>query len=290
MLLRDATRGLFDKSLDGGSLVFRVETNGPALTARATLYGAGEARCATEASAPIEKCYAGPAIGVVVAGTFDYRGRLGRTRATPGAILLGNAGEPFECRHLDAGGNRRSVIALHPDLLAEVANDCGLDDAAFAISALAPSRETAPLYGAVRRAAGGLRLDDEDVIDLAAAALTLGRRERTSGSTKAERRRILDVVRHLDTAYAEPCGLDALAAMGQVSRFHFIRLFRAVTGESPRQYLIGARLRAAADRLTDTAEPITHIAFDIGFNDISHFNATFRRAFGLSPTAWRRTA
>jgi AraC-like DNA-binding protein len=98
------------------------------------------------------------------------------------------------------------------------------------------------------------------------------------------------VVRHLDVAYAEPCGLETLAAMGQVSRFHFIRLFRAVTGESPRQYLIGARLRAAADRLTDTAEPITRIAFDIGFNDISHFNATFRRAFGLSPTAWRRTA
>lgn len=269
--------------------MFRVETQGPALPARSPLYGAGEARCATDAASPIEKCYAGPVIGVVVAGTFDYAGRHGRARATPGAILLGNAGEAFDCRHLDAGGNRRAVIALHPDLLAEVANDCGLDDADFAVSALAPSRETAPLYGAVRRAAGGLRLDDEAVIDLAAGALKLGRRARAA-PTKADRRRIRDVVRHLDVAYAEPCGLETLAAMGQVSRFHFIRLFRAVTGESPRQYLIGARLRAAADRLTDTAEPITHIAFDIGFNDISHFNATFRRAFGLSPTAWRRTA
>ena len=270
--------------------MFRVETNGPVLPARTPLYGAGEARCATDASAAIEKCYAGPVIGVVVAGAFDYGGRQGRTRATPGAILLGNADEAFECRHLDAGGNRRSVIALHPDLLAEVANDCGLDDADFAVSALAPSRETAPLYGAVRRAAGGLRLDDEAVIDLTAQALTLGRRTRNAAPAPAERRRIRDVVRHLDLAYAEPCGLDTLAAMGQVSRYHFIRLFRAVTGESPRQYLIGARLRAAADRLTDTAEPITHIALDIGFNDISHFNATFRRAFGLSPRAWRKTA
>lgn len=270
--------------------MFRVEINGPVLSARAPLYGAGEARCATEASAPIEKCYAGPVIGVVVAGTFDYGGRQGRIRATPGAILLGNAGEIFECRHLDASGNRRSVIALHPDLLAGVANDRGLDDADFAISALAPSRETAPLYGAVRRAAGGSRLDDEDLIDLAARALTLGRRTRDAAPAPAERRRIRDVVQHLDTAYAEPCDLDALAAMGQVSRYHFIRLFRAVTGESPRQYLIGARLRAAADRLTDTAEPITRIALDIGFNDISHFNATFRRAFGRSPRAWRRSA
>lgn len=270
--------------------MFRVETHGPALPARSSLYGAGEARCATDVSAPIEKYYVGPAIGVVVAGTFDYAGRHGRTRATPGAILLGNAGETFDCRHLDADGNRRAVIVLHPNLLAEVANDCELDDAEFAVSALAPSRETASLYGAVRRAAGGLRLGDEEVIDLATRALTLGRRTRQAAPSSVERRRIREVVRHLDVAYAEPCGLETLAAMGQVSRFHFIRLFRAVTGESPRQYLIGARLRAAADRLTDTAEPITSIAFDIGFNDISHFNATFRRAFGLSPTAWRRSA
>jgi AraC family transcriptional regulator len=270
--------------------MFRVETHGPVLPTRSALYGAGEARCATDAMAPIEKCYAGPVIGVVVAGSFDYAGRHGRAHATPGAILLGNAGEAFDCRHLDGDGNRRAVIALHPELLTEVANDCDLDAPAFAVSALAPSRETAPLYGAVRRAAGGLHLDEEAVIDLAARALTLGRRPPLVMPTGAERRRIRDVVRHLDVAYAEPCGLDSLAAMGQVSRFHFIRLFRAVTGESPRQYLIGARLRAAADRLTDTAEPVTHIAFDIGFNDISHFNATFRRAFGLSPTAWRRTA
>ncbi|EJL35825.1 DNA-binding domain-containing protein, AraC-type [Caulobacter sp. AP07] len=270
--------------------MFRVETNGPALPSRAGLYGAGEARCATGASAPIEKCYAGPAVGVVVSGTFDYAARLGRTRAAPGSILFGNAGEPFQCRHLDAGGNRRSVIVLRPDLLAEIANDCGLDDADFAVSAAAPSREAAPLYGAVRRAAAGLRLADEEVIDLAARALTIGRRSRALDATPADRRRILDVVRHLDTAYADPCGLETLSAMSQFSRFHFIRLFRAVTGESPRQYLIGVRLRAAADRLTDTAEPITRIALDIGFNDISHFNITFRRAFGLSPRAWRRSA
>lgn len=275
--------------MEAGPL-FRVEINGSALEARANLYGAGEARCATSASAPIEKCYAGPAIGVVVAGTFDYASRHGRMRATPGAILLGNAGETFHCRHLDPGGNRRAVIVLSPTLLAEIANDHGLDDACFAVAALPPSREAAPLYGAVRRAAGGLRLDGEGVIDLAARALTLGRRARRPAPSVADRRRILDVVRHLDTAYAEPCGLEDLAAMGQVSRFHFIRLFRAATGESPRQYLIGARLRAAADRLTDTAEPITEIALGVGFNDISHFNATFRQAFGLSPTAWRRSA
>ena len=68
------------------------------------------------------------------------------------------------------------------------------------------------------------------------------------------------------------------------------RVFRAVVGDSPHQYLIGARLRAAADRLLDTCEPVTEIALGVGFNDLSHFHATFRRAFGVSPRAWRKAA
>jgi AraC-like DNA-binding protein len=98
------------------------------------------------------------------------------------------------------------------------------------------------------------------------------------------------VARHLDGAYDEPLTLGEMAAMAGLSRFHFVRSFRAVMGESPHQYLIAARLRAAANRLLDTREPVTLIALSVGFNDLSHFNATFRRAFGASPGAWRKAA
>ncbi|MBO9708144.1 MAG: helix-turn-helix transcriptional regulator [Caulobacter sp.] len=269
--------------------MFRIEPQGPDLPAATALYGAGEARCVTGRPAPIDKCYAGPVIGVVVAGRFDYRGRHGAARATPGTVLLGAAGEGFQCRHLDTEGNRRAVVALCPDLLAEVAGEGG-QESDFAVSVVPPSRAAAPLYGAVRRAAAGRALDEEAVIDLAARALALGRRSRPVEPSRVERRGVLDVARHIDEAYAEPCGLAELAALGGFSRYHFIRLFRAVTGESPRQYVIGARLRAAADRLIDTAEPVTEIALDVGFNDLSHFNATFRQAFGRAPSQWRRSA
>ena len=58
----------------------------------------------------------------------------------------------------------------------------------------------------------------------------------------------------------------------------------------PRGDSTSADLRAAADRLLDTREPITSIALSVGFNDLSHFNATFRRAFGAAPGAWRKAA
>lgn len=99
--------------------------------------------------------------------------------------------------------------------------------------------------------------------------------------------RIVKVVRYVERHYAEPCSLPHLAGMAGLSRFHFLRRFRAVTGVSPHQYIIALRLRAAAERLRSTTEPVTSIALDVGFNDLSHFNLLFRRSFGAPPRQWR---
>ena len=99
--------------------------------------------------------------------------------------------------------------------------------------------------------------------------------------------RIAEVVCYVERHYAEPCSLRCLAGMAGLSRFHFLRLFRAATGVSPHQYIIALRLRAAADRLRSSADPVTSIALDVGFNDLSHFNLLFRRSFGVAPRQWR---
>ena len=75
--------------------------------------------------------------------------------------------------------------------------------------------------------------------------------------------------------------------MAQLSKFHFLRAFATEIGESPGRYVVAARLRAAADRLIASREPIASIALNVGFNDLSHFNATFRATFGTTPSAWR---
>jgi AraC-like DNA-binding protein len=99
--------------------------------------------------------------------------------------------------------------------------------------------------------------------------------------------RVVDVVCYVESHYAEPCSLRALAAMAGLSRFHFLRLFRATTGMCPHQYIIALRLRSAAERLRSSTEPVTAIALDVGFNDLSHFNLLFRRRFGEAPRQWR---
>jgi AraC-like DNA-binding protein len=272
-----------------GEAAFRIEVEGPALPSHAGLYGAGQALCRSEpARGPLHSRYAFACVGVVVSGRFDYHSPIGTVEARPGVILLGNAAEDFTYRYLDTSGVRRSVIALDAGLVAEVADDCGRPEG-FSVAAFEPGRRATGLYAAIRRLAAAPRPQEEAVVRLAAAALAGDRAAGPPQPTPAERRRVRELAAHLDEAHAEPLTLGRMAALTGLSRFHLIRVFRAVTGETPHQYLIGARLRAAADRLLDTREPVTSIALGCGFNDLSHFNLTFRRAFGLSPRAWRRS-
>jgi AraC-like DNA-binding protein len=270
---------------------FRIEVRGPDLPSHAGLYGAGETRCHSQPGAGrLESCYAFTSIGVVIAGRVNYRSPIGGDEAGAGALLLGNADETFSYSYPGTEDVRRAVVALDSRLVAEVANDCGRRESSFALAVANPGRATAPLYAAIRRLAAAPGAQEELAVRLTAGALKLGRDPRRAPEVGAERRRMREVAAHLDTAYAEPLTLSDMAAMAGLSRFHFIRAFRAATGETPHRYLVGARLRAAADRLLDGDEPITGIALGVGFNDISHFNATFRAAFGASPSAWRKPA
>lgn len=273
----------------GGEREFRVEIDGPVLANRGGLYGAGDVRCAAPAQTLARHRYARSAIGAVVSGQFGYMTPGVSTEVSEGAIILGNADEAFGCLHLDNRGNRRSVLALDEVLMAELAEDLRADGG-FAVAAIAPGRTSAPLYGAIRRLARDSVPQEESVITVTAAALALGRRVRKRDGSRADHRRVREVANEIQRRYVEPLPLAELAAGAGLSRFHFIRAFREVTGETPRQYQIGARLRAAADQLLDTKAPITTIALNVGFNDLSYFNHTFRDAFGQSPRAWRRAA
>ena len=76
----------------------------------------------------------------------------------------------------------------------------------------------------------------------------------------------------------EQVDLDGAAQQAGLSPFHFLRLFAKVLGVTPHQYLVRSRLRNAAHLLADNDRPITDIALDVGFADLSNFVRTFHRA------------
>lgn len=103
-------------------------------------------------------------------------------------------------------------------------------------------------------------------------------------------------VRHLlrakdvaDARYAEPIGVDDMAAAAGLSRAHFSREFRRAFGESPHSYLLTRRLERAAALLRNTDRSVAEICLDVGLTSVGSFTTSFKRNFGRTPTAYRRS-
>lgn len=77
------------------------------------------------------------------------------------------------------------------------------------------------------------------------------------------------------------------AGMG-LSYSHFRRLFTEYAGVPPQQYLLRARLVAAATRLRETTDPLKQIARDLGLGTPAQFSKSFRAAYRLPPGVYRR--
>ena len=100
--------------------------------------------------------------------------------------------------------------------------------------------------------------------------------------------RIDRVVGFLNEQTEASPSLQDLAEIAGVSRFHFHRLYRAITGETPSATLRRLRLARAADMLKNTSKPITEIAFDVGYESSQAFSKAFRRVTGFSASGLRQ--
>ncbi len=105
-----------------------------------------------------------------------------------------------------------------------------------------------------------------------------------------DRKRAVAAADWLERNAHEAVDLRAAAAELELSPFHFLRLFSRVLGVTPHQYLVRSRLRHAARLLAEGERAVTDVALEVGFADLSNFVRTFRRAAGLSPSAFRRVA
>jgi AraC family transcriptional regulator of adaptative response / DNA-3-methyladenine glycosylase II len=84
--------------------------------------------------------------------------------------------------------------------------------------------------------------------------------------------------------------LESVAARLGITDRHLRRAFRAEFGVSPVEFAQTQRLLLAKRLLTDTALPVTEIAFASGFGSVRRFNALFKAQYRLQPGALRRLA
>ena len=220
-------------------------------------------------------------IAVVAAGTFQYRSQRGRELMTPGSLMLGSPGQAFECGHEHAQGDRCLNFSYAPEYWETLA-----EGAVFQTLRLPPLRELAPIVAKACSALTRPVAWEELSIELAAQTLQLATDVKNSTPNPAAEARVTRIVRNIEQDPSAPNTLATLASEACLSPYHFLRTFEQVTGVTPHQFILRARLREAANRLSEPAR-IVDIALETGFGDLSNFNRTFRAEFGKSPRAWR---
>ncbi|MGH2896899.1 MAG: helix-turn-helix domain-containing protein [Solirubrobacteraceae bacterium] len=90
-----------------------------------------------------------------------------------------------------------------------------------------------------------------------------------------------------DARYADPLGVEDMAAAAGLSRAHFSREFRRAFGVSPHVYLLTRRLERAAALLRNTDRSVADVCFSVGLQSLGSFTSSFTRTYGVSPTAYR---
>lgn len=93
-----------------------------------------------------------------------------------------------------------------------------------------------------------------------------------------------------DARYAEPLEVDDLARAAGLSKAHFSREFRRTFGESPYVYLLTRRLERAAALLRNTDHSVVEICLEVGLQGVGSFTTSFKRMYGMTPTAYRAAA
>jgi AraC-like DNA-binding protein len=264
------------------------------LTSRILAGGDGwqisDVRCgAGPKDSPFEEQHDRFCMAVVLDGTFGYRSTRGSAVLAPGALLLGNPGDCYECSHRHSVGDRCLSLQFDAAFYESVVRQI---PGATRLALDRPSVSSKDRHTLLLARADGVLENpgaaEEFVYELVSyvAATSVGARS-SKPFTASNAGRIETVVHEIEKHADRPQPLARLAAQAGMSPFHFLREFKRVVGTTPHQFVLSLRLRRAAARLRHSRDPVLQIAFEAGFSDLSEFNRRFRRLLGTSPRAYR---
>ena len=249
------------------------------------------------------RCQAGPhtpaqvehhdftSVSYVRRGSFGYHARGEEFELVAGSVLVGNCGDEFVCTHAHHhGGDECLSFKLAPELTES------FDATAqhWRAGGLPPLPELVVLGELAQAAAEGVNdfgVDEAGLLLIGRyLSLAGGNRRAALQAHARDRRRAIESALWLDEHAHEEIDLEATAAQAGLSPWHFLRVFARVVGVTPHQYLLRARLRRAARMLAGEERPVTDIALEAGFADLSNFVRSFHRVAGIPPRHFRNAA
>jgi AraC-like DNA-binding protein len=239
---------------------------------------------------PFAEQFGSHSISYVRKGSFGCHSRGRFFELVAGSILVGHPGDEFVCTHDHVCGDECLSFFPTPELVEAIGDRTEV----WRVGAAPPLPELMVLGELAQAAADGRSDVGLDEVGYAFVRrfveVVSGRAQKLAPATARDRRRAVETALWIDAHSHRPIDLEGAAGQAGISPFHFLRLFSGVLGVTPHQYLLRSRLRHAARLLADDEKPITDVAYDVGFGDLSNFVRTFHRAAGVSPRRFREAS
>ncbi|RSN29056.1 AraC family transcriptional regulator [Amycolatopsis sp. WAC 04169] len=224
---------------------------------------------------------------------METRGEGRWNRYEWGRLELAVPGRPLRRRYRGDGSMRSLQVHIPGTTVESVAARLGgraVDHEAMAASVAGGD----PLLDELVRAVGNAREDDDLYAESAAAFLAvhlLTRHARKPGPPSAGREdeRVRAAVAMMRDRLADPLSVAEIAGEVHLSVYHFIRVFKEKTGETPHRFLGGLRIEEARRLLRGTDLPIAAIAGRCGFATPGALSAAFLKRTGSRPSQYRNS-
>ncbi len=240
-------------------------------------------------------------------GVFHFHGGGAPVLGDPNQVIFFNANQTFRISYPQAAGDDSTIIVLSAELLDELVEHHGprsIHDssprfpASHGLSDPKLFLRHNLLFDDARR---NLALDrlrvEERAIQLAAQAITSAPHGKLLGPARtrsATRRAHREIAAHAQILLAERfrtgIELQEFARALGASPYHLCRLFARQVGMPIHRYQNRLRLRAALPIVAEAKGSLTELALELGYSSHSHFTTSFKREFGLPPSAFRQGA
>jgi len=207
----------------------------------------------------------------------------------PGQVTMAVPGRPVRIQYETTAPMRSIHVHLAADTVQRAATELGGRPEESAPPPDGPERD---LLGALLRslAAAQDRGADDLYAQTAAeflAAHLVTATGRPAGRASGGDASVWRAVAVMRDRLAEPVRLADLAAEARLSPFHFLRVFKRVTGSTPGRYLTRLRIEHA-QRLLDRGLTVEEAARACGYGSPGHLSTAFLRETGMRPSAYRR--
>lgn len=211
---------------------------------------------------------------------------------SPGSLLLGQQGAGFCCSHEHGKGDRCVAFYFDHAWIEKFADEFpGVKSIRIPCHRIPPAQKFAPLLAEIRALADGRNPDacEELALRVAGTALRFAcGGQDVKGNNPRDEQKVTEALKIIERRLTESLSISSLASAVNMSRYHFLRTFQRVTGETPWRYILSRRLALSAENLLTTSGRVLDVALSSGFGDLSEFMRRFRLQFGVTPAVYRK--